>query len=193
MGICDGNCRNSLIYAEREPNMYQWEPSACFKTFRLLVRVHVIAGLIVFFYNFFILRSLSAITLTGCGWLAALFGLAFQVLAMQEFRKKGNASHGSFFSTTILVDSGVYAAVRHPMYLAGVLLVLGSVLISQHWLTLILGVVVFAWFPTILQKADKDLVEKFGSNYEQYMQSVPSVNFLLGMIRLRRNARERKS
>ncbi len=172
--------------------MTQWEPSTCFRTFRLLVRLHIVGGLVLFFYRFFIQSSLGATILTCTGWLIALIGLVFQVLAMREFRKKGKAPHGKgSLSTTALIDSGAYALVRHPMYLAAMLMVLGSVLVSQHWLILIFGLALFAWFPIILKKADEGLIEKFGSDYEQYMQKVPSVNFLLGIIRLQRRNRER--
>lgn len=171
--------------------MKQWEPSIYFKAFRLLARVQIIAGIIIFFYNSFIHSDLGVVILACAGWLVGLIGFVFQVLALQEFQKKGKASYErSSLLTTVLIDSGVYAVVRHPMYLGGVLMVLGSVLISQHWLTLILGLPLFIWFPYIVLKADKGLIEKFGNDYKHYIQKVPSVNFLLGIIRLQRRSRE---
>jgi protein-S-isoprenylcysteine O-methyltransferase Ste14 len=177
----------NVVYWKRELNLKQWEPSIYFKAFRFLVRVQIIVGLVIFFGNLFIHSNLGVTILTCAGWLVGLIGLVFQVLASQEFQKKGKAHHGrSFLLTTVLIDSGVYAVVRHPMYLASGLLVFGSVLISQHWLTLLLGVPLLVGFPIIVLRADKDLIEKFGDDYKRYMQKVPSVNFLSGIIRARR-------
>ena len=60
---------------------------------------------------------------------------------------------------------------------------LGLILISQHWMVLILGLVAI---PLIyLQTFDLDigLVEKFGDEYADYMRRVPRVNMLLGIAR----------
>jgi hypothetical protein len=38
----------------------------------------------------------------------------------------------------------------------------------------------------IALKADQELIEKFGDDYRRYMQKVPRMNFLLGLIRLLR-------
>ena len=38
----------------------------------------------------------------------------------------------------------------------------------------------------IALKADQELTEKFGDDYRRYMQKVPRVNFLVGLIRLLR-------
>jgi protein-S-isoprenylcysteine O-methyltransferase Ste14 len=91
---------------------------------------------------------------------------------------------GSEIQTTVLVDSGVYAVVRHPQYLAGVLLSLALILTTQHWLIAIIGVVAMVLNYLIALKADQELIEKFGDDYKRYMDKVPRMNFLLGFIRL---------
>jgi protein-S-isoprenylcysteine O-methyltransferase Ste14 len=43
----------------------------------------------------------------------------------------------------------------------------------------------------ISRQEDQRLIEKFGDDYKRYMQSVPRMNFLVGVIRLvRRRKRE---
>ncbi len=54
--------------------MKQWKPSVYFKAFRLLARVQIIAGIIIFFYNFFIHGNLGVIILACAGWLVGLIG-----------------------------------------------------------------------------------------------------------------------
>ncbi len=96
-------------------------------------------------------------------------------------------------NTTVLVDSGTYAIVRHPMALGSILLMSASILISQHWLAAIVGVPIIVRMYLEEVKAEKGLLVKFGDDYKRYMQKVPRINFVLGVIRLlQRRKREKK-
>jgi protein-S-isoprenylcysteine O-methyltransferase Ste14 len=71
-------------------------------------------------------------------WISAIFGW----LPMFTLKKWGGVSKGKdYIHTTVLVDRGVYAIVRHPQYLAGMLMALALPLISQHWAVALPGVV----------------------------------------------------
>ncbi|MBN2388623.1 MAG: isoprenylcysteine carboxylmethyltransferase family protein [Anaerolineales bacterium] len=114
-------------------------------------------------------------------WLSAIFGW----LPIFTFKKWGKVPQGKgYIHTTALVDRGVYAIVRHPQYLAGILIGLGLPLISQHWLVAVLGVVVMvvAYLDTFDE--ERSTIARFGDEYLHYMQRVPRVNFLLGIVRL---------
>lgn len=56
-------------------------------------------------------------------------------------------------------------------------------LVSQHWLIVILGVIGIISMDQITRMADKQLVKKLGEDYETYMQNVPRLNILLGIVR----------
>lgn len=86
--------------------------------------------------------------------------------------------------TTVIVERGTYGIVRHPQILGCMMLMLGSILISQHWLSAIVAVPVFVLFYQYVLKEEKDLVLKFGNDYKRYMQKVPKMNFVVGIIRL---------
>jgi protein-S-isoprenylcysteine O-methyltransferase Ste14 len=117
-----------------------------------------------------------------CLWTSSIFG----VLPIITFRKKGGVAKGeSYVKTTVLVDTGIYAIVRHPQNgTAWLLINLGVMLIAQHWSSLALGLtsMVLAYVDTF--KADQGCIEKFGDAYRQYMHRVPRVNFALGLIHL---------
>jgi protein-S-isoprenylcysteine O-methyltransferase Ste14 len=70
-----------------------------------------------------------------------------------------------------LVRSGPYRWVRHPLYSVGLLLFLSFSLLSANWFTalLILATSKILSFRTHLEEGR--LVEKFGDDYRQYMQS----------------------
>jgi protein-S-isoprenylcysteine O-methyltransferase Ste14 len=127
-----------------------------------------------------------------CGWMVLVVGLLLLFPSFRYFKKRGEPARGrGLMCTTVLVDSGTYAIVRHPQFLGIALLMCASILISQHWLTAIIGVplivLIFMW----VQMAEKEVILKFGDDYKRYMQKVPKMNLLLGIIRLLRRKWEK--
>jgi protein-S-isoprenylcysteine O-methyltransferase Ste14 len=116
----------------------------------------------------------------GVLWISAIFGW----LPIFTFRRRGKPSGKSYTSTTVVVDSGVYAIVRHPQYLAGVLVAIALPLITLHWAVIVLGVIAIAIIYMTTFDEEKASLEKFGEAYAQYMERVPRMNFILGLIRL---------
>ena len=119
-----------------------------------------------------------------CLWTSAIFGL----LPIITFRRKGGVAKGeSYMKTTVLVDTGIYAIVRHPQGgTAWLLINLGVLLVAQHWTSVVLGLVSSVLVYADTFKADQYCIEKFGDEYKRYMQRVPRVDFVAGIIRLLR-------
>lgn len=117
-----------------------------------------------------------------------LFVIGFFVfggMARAAFIKKGETSKNKHWvETKTLVDIGIYAVVRHPIYISFMFYVMGLILISQHWLSLILGIPIILFFYQFMRMEEKSNIEKFGDDYKQYMQKVPRTNFFLGIFRL---------
>ena len=105
--------------------------------------------------------------------------------------KRIRRSRRRWLKTTVVVDSGVYALVRHPIYLSFFLMSLSFVFISQHWLNLLLGVVVMLFIYNDMRREEKNNIEKFGDDYLRYMEQVPRMNFVLGTIRLQRRMKQK--
>lgn len=119
------------------------------------------------------------------GWILWLISSIFGILPIYIFRRSAGVAKGkSFVHTTVLVDTGLYGIVRHPQYLAGILLNLALLLVSQHWLSAVLGIPAMVLNYIDIQKADLHEIEKFGDAYRRYMDRVPQINFILGIIRL---------
>jgi len=80
----------------------------------------------------------------------------------------------------------MYAFVRHPEFLGHMLIIFALVIISQHWISLIIGVIliILLCFATI--EEEKRNIEKFGEAYKDYMKRVPRINLLLGIMELSR-------
>jgi protein-S-isoprenylcysteine O-methyltransferase Ste14 len=135
---------------------------------------------------FFVFRDPQLQSLRVAGWVVWALGTIFAILPIFTLRTRGGVPEGrSYMKTTALVDTGIYAIVRHPQGgTAGILLNLALPLIGQHWLLMILaaGGMVLIYVDTF--KADQACIEKFGQEYVRYMQRVPRVNFLAGILRL---------
>lgn len=111
-------------------------------------------------------------------------GLIFGMLPVFEFRKKGRVQKGkSYIHTTKLVDTGIYAIVRHPQYITFMWWAIAGMCLFQHWIIICLGILILPLTYIDLVNADKNGLEKFGEEYKRYMEKVPRANFLLGIIR----------
>jgi protein-S-isoprenylcysteine O-methyltransferase Ste14 len=113
-------------------------------------------------------------------WISAIFGW----LPIYTFKKYGKVPKWKgYIHTTQLVDKGVYAIVRHPQYLAGILMAIAFFLIAQHWLIGILCAILIIIYYLSVFDEEQDAIKKFGEDYKQYMKKVPRFNFIQGIIR----------
>ncbi len=137
----------------------------------------------------FLLYSRPGLTmLRNAGWVILWTAGLFGVIPIITLRKRGGVPKGQeYIQTTVLVDSGIYALVRHPQYLSFILINVGLMLVAQHWSVITTGVVAAALNYVIIVKADKEGIEKFGRDYERYMKKAPRINVALGIIRLLQN------
>ena len=111
-------------------------------------------------------------------------GVLLILLAMINLQKRGEPDETKdFTSTTEIVKQGIYSVVRHPLYLGWFLAYPAAMMVSQHWLIVGLGLIGMASMNQITKNADTQLAAKFGSEYENYMEEVPRLNIILGLVR----------
>ena len=134
----------------------------------------------------FFLHGCESGTLKWVGWICIWISGIFGILPIITFRLKGGVAKGeSYMKTSTLVDTGIYAIVRHPQGgTAWLLINLGIMLIAGHWTSVILGLVSMGLVYVDTFKSDQNLIDKFGNVYKRYMERVPRVNFVAGIIRL---------
>jgi protein-S-isoprenylcysteine O-methyltransferase Ste14/phosphohistidine swiveling domain-containing protein len=134
---------------------------------------------------FFVLKLPGWQPLQWVGWGIWVISCIFGIGPILIFRRKGGVSKGkSYTETTRLVDTSLYAIVRHPQYLAGILFNLALMLMAQHWLVIVLGLISMLLIYRDMGVADQEAISKFGPAYRVYMQRVPRANILLGIYRL---------
>jgi protein-S-isoprenylcysteine O-methyltransferase Ste14 len=110
------------------------------------------------------------------GWIVWIVGITLVIFSysIMYYRK-----------VKVLVDSEIYGVVRHPMYLGWILAIfVATIFLHQHWLFVIVGIPGIASVYLISRQEERLNIEKFGDDYRLYMQRVPRMNLLMGVIRL---------
>jgi protein-S-isoprenylcysteine O-methyltransferase Ste14 len=129
--------------------------------------------------------SLGLRWLLYLGWAIFTVAMVLGWRARVALQMEGRSHEGeSWLHTRTVVATGVYAVVRHPMYLSFLLLSLSLVLLSQHWLNAVLGVIVMGLLYNDMCREEKNNLENFGDDYQRYMQAVPRFNLVAGAMRL---------
>jgi protein-S-isoprenylcysteine O-methyltransferase Ste14 len=141
---------------------------------------------VTFFLNIIAIYLFPSIIeeLVAVGYTILGIGAVFYVLSVLTLRRKG---------VSRIVDSGIYGIVRHPLYLGAMTMFFSHIFLGQNLIVTIGTIVALVCcYLTILSDEEQNL-EKFGDDYKRYMQKVPRINFVLGVIRLlQRRKREVK-
>jgi protein-S-isoprenylcysteine O-methyltransferase Ste14 len=75
-----------------------------------------------------------------------------------------------------LITRGIYGVIRHPMYASQWLWVIAQPLLLQNWIAGFANLLVFIPFYLLRVQAEEQLmIDKFGSQYQAYMQRVGGV------------------
>ena len=113
--------------------------------------------------------------------LISLTLILWPIYTLQQYQVTTDRSN--YMAAAHVVDSGLYAIIRHPQYLGYMGLNITFMLISHRWLTLLLGMSAILLFYLHTLQEEKQLIEKFGAAYQDYMQRVPRFNLISGAIR----------
>lgn len=101
-------------------------------------------------------------------WVLLCGSIGPVVMGYRSLYLHGRAEDG-FENTQILVQSGIYSQIRHPMYLSLVLLGTGVSLKALTQASIALAVVNCIALVATAVREEKETVQKFGSSYSQYM------------------------
>lgn len=73
-----------------------------------------------------------------------------------------------------LADSGPYARIRHPQYLAFVLIMLGFLLQWPTLLTLLMFPVLLLMYVQLARREEQEMLVHFGDTYRRYRDATPA-------------------
>ena len=73
-----------------------------------------------------------------------------------------------------LATSGVYAHIRHPQYVAFVMIMFGFLLQWPTIITLVMFPVLLVMYGVLAKREEQDAIARFGDSYRQYQATTPA-------------------
>jgi len=152
--------------------------------------MHYLAGVLLILQFGMIWLLDKQISIQGLDFLALglwLIAMVLLFLPIITLSRKGKVPEKrSYVETEVLVDSGLYAIVRHPQYLGWILMYVVVFLFNPRWEIAVVGMAGMVCMFLVVKQEEGLLIEKFGERYVLYIQSVPGLNPFLGIVRLMR-------
>lgn len=102
-------------------------------------------------------------------WTFLILSAWFGIAGFVTLHRKGKAD-GDFENTTVLVRSGVYGLIRHPLYFSLLLLGTGIMMKNLTLPSLTAGVVNLIALGFTAATEEKEMIAKFGEQYLGYMK-----------------------
>jgi protein-S-isoprenylcysteine O-methyltransferase Ste14 len=100
-------------------------------------------------------------------------GITFLALAAYLTGKGLHVVFGEKRDKPAVIQKSVFNIVRHPIYLGEILLYLGLLVLNMSLAALGIWVATAIFLHYISRYEEKLLLDRFGEQYEQYMQRVP--------------------
>lgn len=108
------------------------------------------------------------------GLLLIVLGWTLSYYANQDISENWSPEL-SKFEDQVLITSGTYQFVRHPLYFAGLLIFIGTQIYLQNsWSWMLLVILV----PAILIRItleERELIKRFGRNYQEYQKKTKAL------------------
>jgi protein-S-isoprenylcysteine O-methyltransferase Ste14 len=82
-----------------------------------------------------------------------------------------------------LINRGIYGLIRHPMYLGAMVIFLSWIFFFPKWFIVLISFVNIAIVHWSILHGERQNIVKFGESYERYMETVPRINLLAGLLR----------
>ena len=105
-------------------------------------------------------------------WVGVVALFAGSALLVWTFRTLGKNLTDTVVTRVkhTLVVHGPYRWIRHPLYSSAALLVAAVSLIAANWFFLVTGVVLLCLLIMRTRTEERNLVARFGSSYQRYME-----------------------
>ena len=115
----------------------------------------------VWFHNAFSVMQIIS-------WILLFLSVYVVVTGYLLLKRKGNSTI-NFENTSVLVKSGIYSYIRHPLYLSIFLLGTGIVLKNPGAIQIALGGINLIAVYITARIEENEMIAKFGQDYRQYM------------------------
>ncbi len=97
-----------------------------------------------------------------------VFGLDYMVVVYLYFPEESD-----------IQENEIYSVVRHPAYMAGVLLGLAALAFRFSVYSMVICFIIYLVFRFQVRREEQELVDRFGESYQKYMEKVPPLHVRL--------------
>jgi protein-S-isoprenylcysteine O-methyltransferase Ste14 len=110
---------------------------------------------------------------TSVRWVGVVLGVLAGLLLVWTFRNLGKNITDTVVTRKehSLVMTGPYRWVRHPFYVSFALAMIANSLVTANWFIFVVGTVAFLLLVLRTKKEEEKLIERFGDDYRQYMET----------------------
>lgn len=117
--------------------------------------------------------AIGDLRLQPAGVLLMLWGFAqYRLVGRYRVRLGGGGPGLSGAPPERLVENGIYAYTRNPMYLGHIIYMAGVAILFQSWCGAAIAVARAVWFHFRVLSDERGLAERFGAPYVAYMRRV---------------------
>jgi len=150
--------------------LFSWFLSIRYKRYHGIARFFAFESvfiLVILNYKVWFVNPFSPAQLIS--WILLCLSIYIVITGFLILKRKGKPD-SNFENTSLLVKSGIYGYIRHPLYLSIFLLGTGIVLKDPASVQILIGTINFiAVYITALIE-EKEMISKFGDDYRIYMK-----------------------
>jgi protein-S-isoprenylcysteine O-methyltransferase Ste14 len=150
--------------------LFSWFLSIKFKRYHGIARFFAFESVFILTllnYKVWFINPFSPLQLIS--WFLLIFSAYVVITGYLLLKRKGKPDN-NFENTSLLVKSGIYGYIRHPLYLSIVLLGTGIMLKDMKPVQLCLGVITLIAVFITARIEEKEMIAKFGNEYRLYMK-----------------------
>jgi protein-S-isoprenylcysteine O-methyltransferase Ste14 len=150
--------------------LFSWFLSVKYKRYHGIARFFAFESVFILFllnYKMWFINPLSLNQIIS--WILLTISI-YAVTAGYLLLKREGKPSVNFENTSLLVRSGIYGYIRHPLYLSIFLLGTGIMLKNAELVQLVLGAInlIAIWITARIEESE--MIAKFGDEYSQYIK-----------------------
>lgn len=150
--------------------LFSWFLSLRYKRYHGIARFFAFESvfiLVLLNYKVWFINPLSMYQIIS--WFLLILSVYVVITGYLLLKRRGKPD-SNFENTSLLVKSGIYGYIRHPLYLSVFLLGTGVMLKNPDPLQLVLGVINLLAVYITARIEENEMIVKFGEDYRKYMK-----------------------
>ena len=150
--------------------IFSWFLSLRFKRYHGIARFFAFESVFILAllnYRVWFNNPFSPVQLVS--WILLILSAYVVITGYMLLKRKGKPD-SNFENTSLLVKSGIYGYIRHPLYLSVFLLGTGIMLKNPETLQLILSIINLIAVYITARIEENEMIAKFGEQYRIYMK-----------------------